>query len=90
MIVPVFERQYHHITVAQKRKSDLSFSVSGADLRWKSRRIIVDDTAPVRAAGVCLSEDNYLSIFEGEIRRQESLVFVYLFTSLCNYWQLHN
>ena len=75
MIVPVFERQYHHITVAQKRKSDLSFSVSGADLRWKSRRIIVDDTAPVRAAGVCLSEDNYLSIFEGEIRRQEYFNF---------------
>ena len=25
----VFECQYHHITVAQKRKSDLSFSVSG-------------------------------------------------------------
>ena len=67
--------KYHHKTVAQKRKSDLSFSVSGADLRWKSRRIIVDDTAPVRAAGVCLSEDNYLSIFEGEIRRQEYFNF---------------
>ena len=45
VIVPVFECQYHHITVAQKRKSDLSFSVSGADLRRKRRQIIVDDTA---------------------------------------------
>ena len=51
------------------------FFVSGADLRRKRRRIIVDDTAPVRAAGVCLSEDNYLSIFEGEIRRQEYFNF---------------
>ena len=51
------------------------FFVSGADLRRKRRRIIVDDTAPARAARVCLSEDDYLSSFEGEIRRQDYFNF---------------
>ena len=46
-----------------------------ADWRRKRRRIIVDDTAPVRAAGTCLSEDDYLSSFEGEIRRQDCFNF---------------
>ena len=37
--------------------------------------MIVDATAPVGAAGVCLSEDDYLSSFEGEIRRQDCFNF---------------
>ena len=37
--------------------------------------MIVDATAPVGAAGVCLSEDDYLSSFEGEIRRQDYFNF---------------
>ena len=71
----IVQSQYRHVSVSQKRKSDLSYSVGGAQLRKRRRRQNDDEVPP--AAVVHLSYENYQETFEGEISKEE-------------YFKLHN
>ena len=59
----IVQSQYRHVSLSQKRKSDLSNSVGGAQLRKRRRR--------QHAAVVHLSYENYQETFEGEISKEE-------------------
>ena len=66
------EAPYRHVTVAQKRRSELSYSVAGKDLR-KRRRLNKDQVTP---ATVALSDERYLESFDdGEISKREYFLF---------------
>ena len=65
--------QFRHINVAQKRKSDLSYSVAGAGLRRKRRRR--EDTSTIPDTAELLRD------FPAEINKEKYLEFYGLSTS---------
>ena len=67
------QAQYRHVSVSQKRKSDLSYSVGGDQLRKRRRR--QHDVEVPTSAVVHLSYDNYHVAFEGEISKEEYFKF---------------
>ena len=65
--------QFRHINVAQKRTSDVSYSVGGAGLRMKRRRLEAISSIP--------QETELLRRFPARIRKEEYLEFLGLSTS---------
>ena len=62
---------YGQVTVAQKRRSELSYSVAGKDLR-KRRQLNKDQVTP---AAVSLSEERYLESFVDGVSKKEYFLF---------------
>ena len=66
-------RAFRHVNVAQKRTSDISYSVGGAGLRMKRRRLEATSSIP--------QETELLRRFPARIRKEEYLEFLGLSTS---------
>ena len=68
-------RVYRHVNVSQKRKSEVSSSVAGANLRRKRRRVVAEHSEVEYSAmediAVNLDMEDIAQHFIGEVKRKE-------------------